>query len=337
MVTHRQAARLFEATRSFGFGADDVWTLFHSYAFDFSVWELWGALLHGGRLVVMPRWVSRSPEAFLDLLEREGVTVLNQTPSAFYQLLRADDGRPLGLRWVIFGGEALEPPKLRPWFERHGDERPVLVNMYGITETTVHVTLRPLTRRATARGVIGRAARRPAPVSARSAARAGARGGGGGDLRGRRGSGARLSRPARADRRALRAGPVRRRAGGPALPLGRPGPLAAGRRAGIPGPRRPAAQGPRLPHRAGRDRGRARPPPGGGAGGGRRPPSVSRGRAPRRLRGGPRRRLAAGGGRAAGAPDGASAGAVGARASSCRSRPCRSRPTARWTAAPSTS
>jgi amino acid adenylation domain-containing protein len=151
MVTHRQAARLFEATRGFGFGPADVWTLFHSYAFDFSVWEIWGALLHGGRLVVVPHGVSRSPADFLDLLSAEKVTVLNQTPSAFYQLLRAqeewgDEVPPLALRCVIFGGEALEPAKLRPWFDRHGDARPVLVNMYGITETTVHVTERPLAR-----------------------------------------------------------------------------------------------------------------------------------------------------------------------------------------------
>jgi amino acid adenylation domain-containing protein len=151
MVTHRQAARLFEATRGFGFGPADVWTLFHSYAFDFSVWEIWGALLHGGRLVVVPQGVSRSPADFFDLLSKEKVTVLNQTPSAFYQLLRAqeewgDEVPPLALRCVIFGGEALEPAKLRPWFERHGDARPVLVNMYGITETTVHVTERPLVR-----------------------------------------------------------------------------------------------------------------------------------------------------------------------------------------------
>src|SRR6185369_16894491 len=151
MVTHRQAVRLFEATRGFGFGPADVWTLFHSYAFDFSVWEIWGALLHGGRLVVVPQSVSRSPADFFDLLSKEKVTVLNQTPSAFYQLLRAqeqwgDEVPPLALRCVIFGGEALEPAKLRPWFERHGDTRPVLVNMYGITETTVHVTERPLVR-----------------------------------------------------------------------------------------------------------------------------------------------------------------------------------------------
>src|SRR6185369_9587416 len=127
------------------------WTLFHSYAFDFSVWEIWGALLYGGRLVVVPWEVSRSPERFLDLLAAEQVTVLNQTPSAFAQLTRSDaeaaeterGGTP-SLRTVIFGGEALDMGSLAPWFERHGDARPRLVNMYGITETTVHVTWRPI-------------------------------------------------------------------------------------------------------------------------------------------------------------------------------------------------
>ncbi|HJX29557.1 MAG TPA: amino acid adenylation domain-containing protein, partial [Thermoanaerobaculia bacterium] len=147
LVTHANVTRLFAATDPwYGFSADDVWTLFHSYAFDFSVWELWGPLLHGGRLVIVPYWVSRSPEAFFRLLVTERVTVLNQTPSAFRQLIWADDGSPdLALRWVIFGGEALELASLAPWFDRHGDERPRLVNMYGITETTVHVTYRPIT------------------------------------------------------------------------------------------------------------------------------------------------------------------------------------------------
>ena len=123
-----------------------MWTLFHSFAFDFSVWELWGALAYGGRLVVVPYEVSRSPEAFLELLATEQVTVLNQTPSAFRQLERAERAHPreLALRYVIFGGEALDLPSLAPWFERHGDQRPRLINMYGITETTVHVTYRPL-------------------------------------------------------------------------------------------------------------------------------------------------------------------------------------------------
>jgi nonribosomal peptide synthetase DhbF len=143
--------RLFQATeRWFGFGAGDVWTLFHSYAFDFSVWEMWGALLHGGRLVVVPFETSRDPGAFRALLAAERVTVLNQTPSAFRQLAAADEaaggGDDLELRCVVFGGEALDPGSLRPWVERHGDARPRLVNMHGITETTVHDSFRPVTR-----------------------------------------------------------------------------------------------------------------------------------------------------------------------------------------------
>ncbi|RJL19462.1 non-ribosomal peptide synthetase, partial [Bailinhaonella thermotolerans] len=146
VVPHRNVVRLLRSTEPwFAFGPGDTWTLFHSYAFDFSVWELWGALLYGGRLVVVPFGVSRSPGEFLELLVRERVTVLNQTPSAFYGLVGADREDPglgarLGLRFVIFGGEALEPARLGDWYSRHADDAPVLVNMYGITETTVHVS-----------------------------------------------------------------------------------------------------------------------------------------------------------------------------------------------------
>lgn len=151
MVSHANVARLFTATDHwFEFSDKDVWTMFHSYAFDFSVWEMWGALLYGGRVVVVPFKVSRSPEAFYELVCREKVTMLSQTPSAFRQFIRAEEiaqaDCDLSLRTVVFGGEALEIESLRPWFERHGDERPRLVNMYGITETTVHVTYRPMTR-----------------------------------------------------------------------------------------------------------------------------------------------------------------------------------------------
>ena len=152
MVTHANVARLMIATQGwFGFTRHDVWTMFHSYAFDFSVWEIWGALLYGGRLEVVPYWVSRSPEAFYALVRDRGVTVLNQTPSAFQQFSHEDQarsgkGEALKLRLVIFGGEALEMSSLRPWFERHGDEGPQMVNMYGITETTVHVTYKVLSK-----------------------------------------------------------------------------------------------------------------------------------------------------------------------------------------------
>ncbi|MEW2620516.1 non-ribosomal peptide synthase/polyketide synthase [Streptomyces sp. NPDC048106] len=156
VVPHQNVTRLFAATRPwFGFDADDVWTLFHSYAFDFSVWELWGPLLYGGRLVVVPHTVSRTPADFLRLLADERVTVLNQTPSAFYQLVRADAENPavgdrLALRTVVFGGEALDLRRLGDWYERHADDAPVLVNMYGITETTVHVTYQALDRESAA-------------------------------------------------------------------------------------------------------------------------------------------------------------------------------------------
>ncbi|WP_202369701.1 non-ribosomal peptide synthase/polyketide synthase [Pseudomonas sp. MWU318] len=150
LLAHRNVLRLFEATDAwFDFGATDVWSLFHSYAFDFSVWEIFGALLYGGKLLVVPYEVSRSPEDFFALLCREGVTVLNQTPSAFKQLMQVacapeHAAQALALRYVVFGGEALEVKSLRPWFERFGDQTPQLINMYGITETTVHVTYRPI-------------------------------------------------------------------------------------------------------------------------------------------------------------------------------------------------
>ncbi|WP_162896990.1 non-ribosomal peptide synthetase [Chromobacterium rhizoryzae] len=147
LVSHRNVLRLFSASaRHFAFDESDVWSYFHSFAFDFSVWEIWGALLHGGRCVVVPRELSRDPAAFVELLGREGVTVLNQTPSAFKLAIAAEAAAPLprpsALRWVIFGGEALRLAELGPWLERHGDDSPRLANMYGITETTVHVTFR---------------------------------------------------------------------------------------------------------------------------------------------------------------------------------------------------
>lgn len=148
MVEHANVARLFAATDAwFRFDASDVWTLFHSYAFDFSVWEIWGALFYGGRLVIVPKDVGRSPDDFYELLCRTKATVLNQTPSAFRQLIsaQAKSKESHQLRYVVFGGEAFETAMLKPWYEQNQGRNTQLINMYGITETTVHVTYRPLT------------------------------------------------------------------------------------------------------------------------------------------------------------------------------------------------
>ncbi|WP_433662247.1 amino acid adenylation domain-containing protein [Nocardia sp. CA-128927] len=157
-IPHRNVVTLFANTRAqFNFDHRDVWTMFHSYAFDFSVWELWGPLLHGGTLVVVDYDTSRAADQFLELLRDERVTVLNQTPSAFYQLAEADRTAsatvPLSLRYIVFGGEALEFHRLDDWRARHGEMQ--LVNMYGITETTVHATIHRVS--ASNRSVIGSA------------------------------------------------------------------------------------------------------------------------------------------------------------------------------------
>lgn len=149
LVTHGNATHLFDATREvFGFGPRDTWALFHSPAFDVSVWEIGGALLNGGRLAIVPRETSLAPAAFYELLCAEKVTVLNQTPGAFRQLLQAEEARPrpgrLSLRLLFLGGEPVTPALLRPWFERHGDTHPRVCVLYGITETTVNVTHRPM-------------------------------------------------------------------------------------------------------------------------------------------------------------------------------------------------
>ncbi|MBA6045124.1 non-ribosomal peptide synthetase [Pseudomonas lactis] len=147
MIEHRQVARLFSATHHwFGFNPHDVWALFHSFAFDFSVWEIWGALMHGGQLLIVPQLVSRSPDECYALLCDARVSILNQTPSAFRQLIAAqgNSAQSHSLRQVIFGGEALEPGMLKPWYARAVNAGTQLVNMYGITETTVHVTYRAL-------------------------------------------------------------------------------------------------------------------------------------------------------------------------------------------------
>jgi amino acid adenylation domain-containing protein len=164
VVAHRSVQALIDATRDdFGLGPGETWTLFHSSAFDFSVWEIWGPLLTGARLVVVPYWATRDPQEFWSLLQRERVTVLNQTPSAFRQLDDVDARRDerLAVRLVVFGGEPLDTHRLTGWLDRYPERDCRLVNMFGITETTVHVTSRTVRRAealATSRSV-GRAIR----------------------------------------------------------------------------------------------------------------------------------------------------------------------------------
>lgn len=146
LITHYSVIRLLNSTEQwFEFNEKDVWTLFHSHAFDFSVWEIFGSLLYGGKLVIVPYLTSRNPKEFYNILIEEKITVLNQTPSAFRQLLAIDEEervKTVSLRYIIFGGEALDLQILKGWVERHGENKPALINMYGITETTVHVTYR---------------------------------------------------------------------------------------------------------------------------------------------------------------------------------------------------
>ena len=148
-IPHRNVARLLDALDAgLELSPGQAWTQCHSLAFDFSVWEIFGALLHGGRLVVVPESVVRSPEDFHALLVAEQVSVLSQTPSAFYALqsvdaLQSESGSQLKLETVVFGGEALEPQRLGTWLDDHPGS-PRLINMYGITETTVHASFREI-------------------------------------------------------------------------------------------------------------------------------------------------------------------------------------------------
>ncbi|MEQ5837821.1 amino acid adenylation domain-containing protein, partial [Marinobacter sp. NFXS9] len=164
LIPHHNVARLVRTCESyFHFGDSDIWTLFHSYAFDFSVWELWGALGHGGILVVVPHWIARSSIDFYRLIVQERVTVLNQTPGAFRHLMEIDKNEKskLALRYVVFGGESLEQDSLQPWATKYGDESPQLINMYGITETTVHASYRRILQKDIEAGLCSRSIGRP--------------------------------------------------------------------------------------------------------------------------------------------------------------------------------
>ncbi len=144
MIEHRNLVRLlFNSKFQFDFNSLDVWTMFHSFCFDFSVWEMYGATLYGGKLVVVPKDAAKNGQQLLDLIVKEKITVLNQVPSSFYNLISLNRwNRKDSIRYLIFGGEALAPKRLKQWKDTHPDAR--IVNMYGITETTVHVTYKEI-------------------------------------------------------------------------------------------------------------------------------------------------------------------------------------------------
>src|SRR5690606_22084034 len=146
LITHQNVVRLFNTESPlFDFDNQDVWTMFHSFCFDFSVWEMYGALLNGGRLVIISRELAKDPLNFIKILEESKVTVLNLTPTAFSILEKfifLSDLR-LNVRYLIFGGELLNPEILRLWKDKYPNCK--LINMYGITETTVHVTYKEIT------------------------------------------------------------------------------------------------------------------------------------------------------------------------------------------------
>ncbi|WP_199489221.1 non-ribosomal peptide synthetase [Micromonospora craniellae] len=150
-ITHANAIGLLAAARQeFGFDQTDVWTMCHSHAFDYTVWEMFGALVHGGTLVVAPDWIARDPGALHDLVTAHGVTVFSQTPAVFERFVaedtvRGDDPEKLRLRYVFLGADRLDARTLRPWADRHPIERTRLVNLYGVTETSVVSTFHPIT------------------------------------------------------------------------------------------------------------------------------------------------------------------------------------------------
>ncbi|MCP4157717.1 MAG: AMP-binding protein, partial [bacterium] len=146
LIEHRNVGRLMTNNRFlFDFDSRDVWTMFHSYCFDFSVWEMYGALLYGGKLIVIGEMARKDPMQYLEILKKENVTVLNQTPPAFFNLSHLElqqQEKKLNIKYIIFGGDVLKPGKLKTWHKKYPETK--LINMFGITETTVHVTFREL-------------------------------------------------------------------------------------------------------------------------------------------------------------------------------------------------
>ncbi len=151
MQSHHNVAQLFtRASKRYVFQSNDVWVLFHSYAFDFSVWELWGALLYGAKLIIPTQEQITDLHLFYKLCYQKKVTVLNQTPKAFYQFItiasdKFETEKLTQLRYVILGGDTLVINNLKNWFTIYQSCKTQVINMYGSTETTVHATYQEIT------------------------------------------------------------------------------------------------------------------------------------------------------------------------------------------------
>jgi amino acid adenylation domain-containing protein len=163
MVTHGNVAELFRPfTERYRLDETDTWSWCHSFGFGFSAWEIWGALVHGARLHAVPPATRADPAALRALLQREGITVLSQTPSAFRQNLLSDafgSVAELPLRLVVLSGEALPVTDIERWLERHADDHVRVLNTYAITETGGQLSCREFSRADLARtrpGSVGR-------------------------------------------------------------------------------------------------------------------------------------------------------------------------------------
>ncbi|HET8707036.1 MAG TPA: AMP-binding protein, partial [Pseudomonadales bacterium] len=159
MIEHAGLISLMSAMRAeFHFSSGDTWTLYHSIAFDFSVWEVWGALAHGGRLVLVSHDVARSSEAFHQLLLKESVTILNHTPSEFRYLLAPyiESREKPPVRYLFLGAESVDMQNLSSWIIANGLDWRQVVNLYGPTEATICSIFHRLTGEETAAIPIGK-------------------------------------------------------------------------------------------------------------------------------------------------------------------------------------
>lgn len=150
-IRHENVLNMFHNSQDiFEFSKDDTWALFHSIAFDFSVWEIWGALLYGGKLEIVPFAVSKNTPRFRRFLIEKEITVLNQTTGAFHSLIKIDQTKdtPIdSLRCLIFGGEKTDMTLLESWINRYSGSAMNLFTVYGTTETTIFSTVKYLDKK----------------------------------------------------------------------------------------------------------------------------------------------------------------------------------------------